>query len=99
MKYIYTHPSIMDNGYITNAVSYTHLDVYKRQIVDGDYRSILSKTLEYFTHKKIKHYNKFSKEGTDVYKRQYRGSVDKAIKNSPYENFEDAYLWYSGEEN
>ncbi|RGD74573.1 ABC transporter ATP-binding protein [Anaerofustis stercorihominis] len=35
------------------------------------------------------------KKGNEV----YRGSVDKAIKNSPYENFEDAYLWYSGEEN
>ena len=35
------------------------------------------------------------KKGKEV----YRGSVDKAIKNSPYENFEDAYLWYSGEEN
>ena len=48
-------------------------------IVDGDYRSILSKTLEYFTHKKIKHYNKFSKEGTlrhlVIRKAMYTGQI------------------------
>ena len=33
-------------------------------IVDEDYRNILLNTLEYFTQKNIKHYNKFSKEGT-----------------------------------
>lgn len=35
------------------------------------------------------------KNGKEV----YSGSVDDAVKNSPYEDFEDAYLWYSGEEN
>ena len=34
------------------------------------------------------------KNGKEV----YRGSVDNAVKNSPYEDFEDAYLWYAGEE-
>lgn len=29
----------------------------------------------------------------------FSGSVAEAIENSPYEKFEDAYLWYTGEEN
>ncbi|WP_455683622.1 ABC transporter ATP-binding protein [Thomasclavelia sp.] len=28
----------------------------------------------------------------------FYGSIDKAIKTSPYDKFEDAYLWYSDEE-
>lgn len=28
----------------------------------------------------------------------FTGTVKEAIKQSPYENFEDTYLWYSGEE-
>ncbi|WP_353097661.1 ABC transporter ATP-binding protein [Tissierella praeacuta] len=29
----------------------------------------------------------------------FTGTVQEAIKNSPYENFEDVYLWYAEEEN
>lgn len=28
----------------------------------------------------------------------FYGTVSEAVKNSPYEKFEDAYLWYTGEE-
>ena len=28
----------------------------------------------------------------------FYGTVEKAIADSPYDNFEDAYLWYSDEE-
>lgn len=28
----------------------------------------------------------------------YQGTVAEAIKQSPYDKFEDAYLWYSGDE-
>lgn len=34
------------------------------------------------------------KEGESI----FYGTVQEAIVNSPYENFEDAYLWYTGEE-
>ena len=28
----------------------------------------------------------------------YYGTVNKAVEMSPYDKFEDAYLWYAGEE-
>lgn len=28
----------------------------------------------------------------------FYGTVSEAIASSPFENFEDAYLWYAGEE-
>ena len=34
------------------------------------------------------------KEGKEI----FQGKVENAIKNSPYEKLEDAYLWYIGEE-
>lgn len=48
-------------------------------IVDEDYRKILFNTLNYFTQKNIKHYNKFSKEGTlrhlVIRKASYTGEI------------------------
>ena len=48
-------------------------------IVDEDYRKILLNTLNYFTQKNIKHYNKFSKEGTlrhlVIRKASYTGEI------------------------
>lgn len=80
----------------------TGLDVASRREVWKKLIELKKKGLTIFltTHymeeaEKLCDYLVLIKEGKEV----SRGSVSEIIKNSPYDNLEEAYLWYMGEEN
>ena len=79
----------------------TGLDVASRREVWKNLIDLKKKGLTIFltTHymeeaEKLCDYILLIKEGKEV----ARGSVSELIKNSPYDNLEEAYLWYMGEE-
>lgn len=80
----------------------TGLDVASRREVWKNLIELKKKGLTIFltTHymeeaEKLCDYLVLIKEGKEV----SRGTVSEIIKNSPYDNLEEAYLWYMGEEN